>query len=479
MYFTAKALCGFPDLTTTLHGFIAQWVVDAAGNRKLVLIPRNHYKSSLLTISYPILRIINDPEIRILVASENATLASRFLRRIRNIIYGTHSQMFAWTFPELVPSQKWMKEHSWNDTEICVPRQRDYVENTVETIGVGGAAQSRHYPLIIGDDLVGKEAAESDTVMQKTIEWVHLMESLLVEPTDEILMVGTRWTHSDVYADIINNDPAYKTLILSCFKEDGTPLFPEKYTLESLAAIKARLGIYNFSCQYLNAPTTGDTPDFEATDIRYWKWDPRDAGLVVLDDGRVIDPTLCDVVLLVDPALSKTKRDCANGVIVAAVTPKADIIILEALALRVTPAALVDELFALYKKYRPRVCAVESVQYQESLIYMIEMRKELKKDFFCPCVPVHPRGQAKDARIRSTQPLFRAKQVHLHPEQKLLFRQLMNFPLDRERDLVDALAYGPEVWQIPLSAEEQADYLIHDAQQAAGFDVNQLTGYST
>src|SRR6516225_6970940 len=80
-YFFAKAILGFRDLTVQTHGPICR-TLDGPSKRKLIVMPRDHLKTSIATIADTIRRIVIDPNIRILLGNETATNASHFLRRI-------------------------------------------------------------------------------------------------------------------------------------------------------------------------------------------------------------------------------------------------------------------------------------------------------------------------------------------------------------------------------------------------------------
>ena len=69
-YFFAKAVLGFADLTVHTHGPICR-TLDSPSKRKLVVMPRDHLKTSIATIADTLRRIVINPNIRILLGNEN------------------------------------------------------------------------------------------------------------------------------------------------------------------------------------------------------------------------------------------------------------------------------------------------------------------------------------------------------------------------------------------------------------------------
>ena len=198
--YVMAGVIGFHDITALLHLQMCNWI-DGPGRRKLGLVPRDHLKTSVWTIANTIRTITCNPNERILLGNETATNAEHFLRRIKAVF--EKNTLYQGLFPELIPD--FSKLEKWSEREMIIPRDEDFPEATVETIGVGGAVVSRHYTRIKLDDLVGKEASESADVMKKTVDWYQYCESLLVNPMDTIEVFGTRWSYNDLYSWILEH----------------------------------------------------------------------------------------------------------------------------------------------------------------------------------------------------------------------------------------------------------------------------------
>ena len=64
------------------HKELCKTVQDSKDKKKLILVPRMHLKSTLATVGYSVFRIINDPNIRILILSATYQNAVDFVGAI-------------------------------------------------------------------------------------------------------------------------------------------------------------------------------------------------------------------------------------------------------------------------------------------------------------------------------------------------------------------------------------------------------------
>ena len=58
------------------------WEILEREERVLILAARRHGKSRSMSVIYPLYRLLNDPNIRIIIVSETATQAQKWLREI-------------------------------------------------------------------------------------------------------------------------------------------------------------------------------------------------------------------------------------------------------------------------------------------------------------------------------------------------------------------------------------------------------------
>lgn len=230
------------------------------------------------------MRKMHRPDLRNLLVSENSTNANKIGTRIRR--HFESNAIFRQMYPEILPTTK----EKWTDSslQIHMPSgQPDpHGEGTFDFIGVGGALQSRHYNgLLIQDDLVGRKAVESQSVMDKTIDYHQLLVGVFDQDdadheADE-LVIGNRWGFSDLNSHIREHEPWFQVeshgALGGCaggsctLHPAGIPIFPEEFSVAKLMKLKQRLGSYKFSCQFLNDPVSPEDADFQEAWLNHYE----------------------------------------------------------------------------------------------------------------------------------------------------------------------------------------------------------------
>jgi hypothetical protein len=338
----------------------------------------------------------------------------------------------------------------------------DYPEATIEVIGVGGAVVSRHYNLIKLDDLVGKEASESPEVMRKTIDWYQYCESLLEDVSkDEIHNVGTPWGFNDLDAWIRSNELEWTDFFFrSCFNDAHQPVWPERFSVDTLAKLKKKYGTFKFSCQYLCKPLDPESGSLDERDLRYYDWRmgyivPRSGALV-----GVIDPfKSLTRFMRVDPAISEKPGAARSAIVVDGVFTDERIFLLEAWASRVQPFKMIEMIFELQEKWQCDAIGIESVAYQQILKPLIEEMANAR-GVWLNIVPLKPdKREKKENRIRGRiQPIAAQGRLWVNAETHEDFlEEYRTFPNGQTVDLLDAFAYGADIWDRPLEDSPDED----------------------
>ena len=282
----SKAIMGRDYLTKTLHLPICNFLQKTPPFRKLLLLPRDHAKTSIVAHCLPPHIIIqpaksniyfpgwNGSEMRILLAGETEGMASRNLRVIQAVWEGNH------LFRALWPHVCWNKPKSeagkWNNTDMIVPRETAWPDSTVRAVGVGGAITGSRPTVLIKDDLVSIEAANSETVMQTAIDW-HIASRALMEEYEKDtgmesleFIIGTRWAVWDLYEYIIQNDPTVETVIKAII-EDGKTIWPERFDQPRVDQLQREFGSM-FWLLYMNSAANPELSDFDMDKIRFFEF---------------------------------------------------------------------------------------------------------------------------------------------------------------------------------------------------------------
>jgi hypothetical protein len=85
LFLTAKYLCGFNEITLNTHGHMIQ-NLESDTKRKLIVMPRGTFKSSIGVVAYAIWLLIRNPNERIMIDSEKYANSKNFIRQIKLIL---------------------------------------------------------------------------------------------------------------------------------------------------------------------------------------------------------------------------------------------------------------------------------------------------------------------------------------------------------------------------------------------------------
>lgn len=200
-YLFAKEFLGYKQLVWRVHGqFISVFESDAP--RKLVVMPRGTFKSTLGSVAYPIWRLLRNPDLTILLDSELYSNSKNFIREIKGHFASDKMR-------EVFGDQVGPK---WDEGEIIIgSRTANRKEASITAGGLGTTRIGQHYDLIIGDDYNSPQNSETPEKCQKVIDHVRYNLNIL-NPGGEYLFIGTRYAERDVIGFFLNDILSEKKL---------------------------------------------------------------------------------------------------------------------------------------------------------------------------------------------------------------------------------------------------------------------------
>jgi predicted phage terminase large subunit-like protein len=402
---------------------------QSAHDTTLQLAPRGYGKSTILTIARAVFEVLRNPNLRILIASNTQLQAEVFLREIKAHLASNPTVLSL--FGRFESAEK------WDTREIVVaPRTSTAKESTITCVGVGGPVASRHYDLILGDDLVDEENARTDVQREKVRTWFYKTLLPCLEPDGRLYLVGTRYHYLDLYGHLIRHDLADRHQIVRAIEADGSTPWPEKFSLDLLEERKKAMGSVLFATQYQN-----DTELMKGEIFRekwFREYEERPEGLVY---WMGCDPaaTRADVVL------SGRKTSSDYWTIVVGGRRKAedgdyerDLYLVDLWRARCTKQEYLDQLRRMNDRYRPQSVMIETVAAQEYLAqdaerYMPVRRVERTKDKVSRAYWLQP-------FFENGQVLFPARELQAREEDwQALKDELLLFPSGEHDDLFDGL----------------------------------------
>ena len=186
-FWFAKYFLGYKDLEKEVHGQFVK-VFESNATRKIVVMPRGSFKSSLGSVAYPCIKLLRNPDATIFLSSELYTNSKNFLREIKGHF---QSDKMVRTFGEQVGA-------TWGEAEIIIKtRQRNRKEASITVGGIETIKVGCHYDIIICDDLNSPTNSDTPEKCQKVIDYVKYLMSIL-NPDGELVIIATRYSERDV-----------------------------------------------------------------------------------------------------------------------------------------------------------------------------------------------------------------------------------------------------------------------------------------
>lgn len=247
----------------------------------LDLWAREHYKSTIITFGKTIQDVLashgDDPlpkwggrEVTVGIFSHTRPIAKGFLRQIKRE-FEDNRELKA-LFPEIFwentkDSPQWSE-----DGGIIVKRKSNPKEATIEAWGVvDGQPTSKHYHLLVYDDIVTRESVTTPDMISKTTDALALSYNLGADGGIR-RFIGTRYHFADTYREIITRGTVKPRIFPATVdgEVDGEPCLLSR---DNLIKKRRDMGPYVFACQMMQNPVADETQGFLVEWIRYYDGD--------------------------------------------------------------------------------------------------------------------------------------------------------------------------------------------------------------
>lgn len=422
-----------------LHASIIHNVSD--NQASMDLAPRGHGKSTIGDVDFCITKVLRNPDIRIMIGSKTQTQASAFLKEIR-----THFEQNV-NLIRIFGDWKKSRDNVWNDKEFTVNRRTVIKkEATVSALGASGAVVSKHFDIIIGDDLVGFENARTEAQRKVLKEWFYSSLYPTLEPDGEIHILGTRYSPMDLYEDLIKSKNYKVNVQQAITVKDGQEysLWESKFSLEKLRSIREEAGLIIFNMQYQNNTELAKGKIFKYKYFKHFEeydidYDLNRVRVKVLDSQGV--PYWIPVRIYMGADLAISEDETSNNdyfvLTVIGVDKNKNVYVLDYLKERLTFNAQLNAILDYGKNKFLMVerIGVETVQYQKSLA------QEIRRLSLLPVINIQT-SKDKVTRAMRRSALFENGKVWFRIGMDDLEECLLLFPEVDHDDLFDGLDFA-------------------------------------
>lgn len=422
----------------SVHSELIKWMTrEDAKSHQLILLPRDHQKSTVAGGYRAAWEITRNPAIKILYISSTSNLATKQLKFIKDILTSDIYRLF---WPDMVNTDEGKRE-KWAETEISVDHPLRKEENvrdpTVFTAGLTTSITGLHCDLAIMDDVVVRENAYTEEGRQKTAEQYSLLASVAGAGARQVI-VGTRYHPLDLYGslldrkleiynekgELVSEDNLYE--VFERQVEDrgdgyGQFLWPRQqrkdgqwfgFDSKILAIKKADyLDQVQFRAQYYNDPNGGDSQAIDRDFFQYYSKDflKNNGGVWYMRDRRL------NVFAAIDFAYTKKKASDYSAIVVVGVDYLNNYYILDIDRFKSDQISeYFDRILAMHAKWDFHKIKAETTAAQQVIVndlkvnYIRPMGLALTIEDFKP----HKYQGAKEERIAAVlQPRYANRQM--------------------------------------------------------------------
>lgn len=457
-------------------GFHYTMISSAIKHQRLaVAAPRESAKSTILVFLYPFHQIIFKKKRFILIVSNTFKKAAMHLDSIKKEL--AENELFKKSFKGLT-----FVRDAEGDT---IFRHADGFQTLVLCKGVDqigsvrGVKFGAYRPdLILCDDIEDDELVRN---IERRVELHRNYDEALVPAGEkgncQFIAVGTILHDDCQLAKLVSKDhyPEYFKLFFKARQDDGTSLWPEKWSLDYLNQLEKDKPTV-FAKEYQNDPVAGSNTRFKREDFRYWKYSPESSQRVLLLEGNEIIASYafselrsaisCDLAW-------KEKRESDSSVIMPGfITPNSEILVDTYVTKKgMRPDELSNQLFIMVERLERLTGAVVPIGFEKAMLENVSqwlLKREMQKRNKFLLIKELVWDSDKNTRIETRlQPRY-AQHVMFHRQgMGDLEHQLERFPYGAHDDLCDAEQALCQLLQNPKPKEkyeEQEDSFMRVRQ---------------
>ena len=419
------------DLWDGVHDDV-EYMLRKPSQRKAIVLPRDHSKSTFVTVAYSIQSILKNPNIRILIANQVWDGSRAFLYQIKTQL---EQSQLKYLFGDFVSG-------FWNADKIVVrQRTKALKDATVATTGVESESTGGRYDLIIADDLMGEQNCQTPEQRAKVKKYRRSLVNLL-EPDGVMIDCATRWHLDDPIADILEKEKRYYDIMIRSVVENGKLIYPLKFSkkfdhvtknfiadpkgnsLDYVEYLKKTKPADEFQSQFMNNPISSENQVFKEDMFRYWNRRP---------DGLY-------TAMAVDLAVSLNKDADYTALIVCGMDKDWNIYVLDYLRGHWTQSEVINNIFDFQSRWKPHALGMEVNGFQRTYKTAVEAEQRQRKQYFgVEEIRTGPE-RSKESRIKSLEPFYRQGKVYHASwmKGKDIETELLTFPKGKTVDVIDA-----------------------------------------
>lgn len=415
---------------------------DQKRQRIMIFQPPQTGKSEIVSRNLPAWLLGTNPDLRIILASYSADLATGFNRENQKIMI---DDIYADIFPGTYLNTK--RVVTGNNPK----RTANYFEvvdnrGYMFSVGVGGSTTGKSADVFIIDDPIKDwKQAYSSTQRKAVIDWYNSVAQTRMSLDGHVIVMNTRWHEADIAGYLLEQaerdpeatqwevislpmagDPDSKYKHIKDTRAHGDPLWPEfKGDRATMLEIRKSVGERVWAALYQQTPRIEGGNIIKGQWLRYYAQLPFDI--------NKIPPH--KIVQSWDLTFKETGTSYVVGIVLA--QHGSDYFVIDFFRRKADVIETMAGIESMQARYPRSSILIEDKANGPAVISML--KKKISR-----IIPVKPTA-GKDERLHSVAPLFEAGNVWLPqnaPYTSEIINELQTFPNSTNDDIVDALSQG-------------------------------------
>jgi predicted phage terminase large subunit-like protein len=425
--------------------------VDTPGGRLLLIAPPGAGKSVYTSVVLPLWYLGRYPDRAVLASTSSDVMASEF-HGVVELALRTN-ELHREVFPD--PRGRPDPARGWSSDGLYLrgvpPETKD---PSYRVAGLGSSVIGSRCHLLLLDDPVTQESAQSEAEMRRVRRYLDLTLMTRLHPGGSAVAIMTRWGEVDVAAHLMAQDwraELWPQLSTEYHGERGAPrdaegrapLWPERYPLAWVVGERERLGSAQFELIHQGNPLLMGGAVWRAA-AWFRELPPHTQQLTGRGSPFLEECVRCTYI---DTAWSEKQTADYTAAVTCAyhpTDPARALYVLGAWRRRIDQDGLAEALAEHLLAVRPHVVGVEQAAYKQAatqalvgeLVYRTNNR-------LATTVRAIPSVQDKVTRARPAAAKGEAGLLYVDkaiPETEVMIRECLALPLGEHDDLADALS---------------------------------------
>ncbi len=353
----------------------------------LDLWAREHYKSTIITFGKSIQDILNNPETTIGIFSHTRPIAKGFMGQIKTEL--EVNGFLKGLFPDILYGNPKGESPKWSlDSGLRIKRKTNPKEETIEAWGlVDGQPTSKHFSILVYDDVVTRESVTTPEQIKKVTEAWGLSTNLAAQGGRK-RYIGTRYHANDTYKTMMDRGSVVPRIYPATDngRMDGKPVFLAQKDIDEK---RRDMGPYTFGTQMLQDPVADNAMGFKEAWLKTYE--------------HLDDTSTWNIYIIVDPASKKKRSSDYTVMEVIGLAPDNNYYLIEGMRDRLNLTQRAEKLFELHRKHQPVDVGYEEYGMQSDVEHIQYVQEQQNYRFGITRLAG---GLAKEDRIQKLVPIY-------------------------------------------------------------------------